>query len=100
MAGKGYFQVHHATITKPGRRLMHAVPIRFVKNKVMGGGRRSLVLQRHDLHPAQVPAQLSRPTDRDDFSYLSLGHSALQVGPARSSSGRTSESDRITPPKG
>jgi biopolymer transport protein ExbD len=42
MAGKGYFQVHHATIIKPGRRLMHAVPIRFVKNKVMGGGRRSM----------------------------------------------------------
>src|SRR5687767_12869463 len=35
------FHPHHPTIAKPGRRLMHAVPLLFVKKKVAGGGRRA-----------------------------------------------------------
>jgi biopolymer transport protein ExbD len=35
------FDVHHGTIIKPGRRLMHEVPLNFVKKKVSGGGRRA-----------------------------------------------------------
>ena len=42
MSGGGkIFDVHHGTIIKPGRRLMHHVPLNFVKKKVSGGGRRS-----------------------------------------------------------
>ena len=42
MSGGGkIFDVHHGTITKPGRRLMHHVPLMFVKKKVAGGGRRA-----------------------------------------------------------
>lgn len=43
MSGGGkIFDVHHGTIIKPGRRLMHHVPLNFVKKKVSGGGRRSM----------------------------------------------------------
>ncbi len=42
MSGGGkIFDVHHGTIIKPGRRLMHHVPLMFVKKKVAGGGRRA-----------------------------------------------------------
>lgn len=42
MSGGGkIFDVHHGTIIKPGRRLMHEVPLNFVKKKVAGGGRRA-----------------------------------------------------------
>ncbi len=42
MSGGGkIFDVHHGTIIKPGRRLMHQVPLNFVKKKVSGGGRRA-----------------------------------------------------------
>lgn len=42
MSGGGkIFDVHHPTIQKPGRRLMHHVPLNFVKKKVSGGGRRA-----------------------------------------------------------
>ena len=42
MGGGGkIFDVHHGTIIKPGRRLMHHVPLMFVKKKVAGGGRRA-----------------------------------------------------------
>ena len=36
------FGVYHGTIVKPGRRLMSHVPLRFVRKKVAGGGRRSI----------------------------------------------------------
>lgn len=36
------FDVHHATIVKPGRRLMQHIPLGFVRRKVQGGGRRSM----------------------------------------------------------
>lgn len=38
----GMFNVHHPTIAKPGKRLMHAIPLGFVRRKVAGGGRRSM----------------------------------------------------------
>ena len=41
MSGGGkLFDVHHATITKPGRRLMAHIPLGFVRRKVAGQGRR------------------------------------------------------------
>ncbi len=42
MLGKGLFQPRHATIVTPGRRLLHGIPLRFVRNRVRGGGRRSV----------------------------------------------------------
>ena len=38
--GSKLFDVHHPTIAKPGKRLMHAIPLGFVRRKVGGGGRR------------------------------------------------------------
>jgi biopolymer transport protein ExbD len=34
------FDVHHGTIVMPGKRLMHAIPLAFVRRKVGGAGRR------------------------------------------------------------
>ncbi len=42
MAGIGLLRAHHANIVKPGRRLMRGIPLRFVRNRVAGGGRRSV----------------------------------------------------------
>ena len=42
MSGKGLFDVHHGTITKPGRRLMASISVPFVRRKVGGHGRRSI----------------------------------------------------------
>ena len=42
MSAKGLFDVHHPTISKPGRRLMAHIPLGFVRRKVGGGGRRSM----------------------------------------------------------
>jgi len=38
--GKRHF--HHEMIHRPGRRLMHKVPLRFVQRRVAGGGGRSV----------------------------------------------------------
>src|SRR3974377_631601 len=42
MSGGGgkMFDVHHGTISKPGKRLMHHIPLAFVRRKVGGAGRR------------------------------------------------------------
>jgi len=41
MSGGGkLFEGHHPTIAKPGKRLMHGIPLGFVRRKVAGGGRR------------------------------------------------------------
>ena len=40
MSGKGKRHFHHEMIHVPGRRLMHQVALKFVQNKVAGGGRR------------------------------------------------------------
>jgi len=42
MSGKGLFEVHHGTISKPGKRLMQGVKLGFVRRKVAGHGRRGL----------------------------------------------------------
>jgi len=39
---RGKRKFEHSMIQKPGRRLMHKVPLRFVQNKVSGGGARSV----------------------------------------------------------
>lgn len=36
------FDVHHGTISKPGKRLMHHIPLAFVRRKIGGAGRRSM----------------------------------------------------------
>lgn len=40
--GIGLLQQRHATIVKPGRRLLRSIPLRFVRNRVSGGGRRAV----------------------------------------------------------
>jgi biopolymer transport protein ExbD len=43
MSGGGkIFDVHHGSISKPGKRLMHHIPLAFVRRKVAGGGRRGM----------------------------------------------------------
>ncbi len=42
MSGKGLFEVHHGTISKPGKRLMQGVKVGFVRRKVSGHGRRGV----------------------------------------------------------
>lgn len=41
-AATSLFEGHHPTIAKPGKRLMHAIPLGFVRRKVSGGGRRAM----------------------------------------------------------
>jgi len=41
MSAKPRRHFHHEMIMTPGRRLMHHVPLKFVKKKVMGGGGRN-----------------------------------------------------------
>ena len=41
MSHKPHRHFHHEMIVQPGRRLMHKVPLKFVRKKVEGGGHRA-----------------------------------------------------------